>query len=252
MLTTKIRRRITTIGATIALVAIPIAALAGNVFNDVADDHTHIEGITWVKDSGVSVGCDNNGNYCPDDNVTRAQMGTFMYRLSGNDPATAPSVAAASAENADKLDGRHANELTRVAYDQESYSTLDGANGTFGVGLSATMEAPGKGFLIISASANIESGVTDTVVCGIEVNQAQVVPSTRIIEVGANWRGICATDAVYKAYGAGTFVVDLFFSNLDPTTTVNASALTVLYVPFDGQGGQPSFIIGALEATDNG
>ena len=99
MATTKIRRRITTMGATIALLAIPLAALAGNVFNDVDDNSPHIEGITWVKDSGVSVGCDNNGNYCPADDVTRAQMGTFMYRLSGNDPATIPSV------NADKLDG---------------------------------------------------------------------------------------------------------------------------------------------------
>lgn len=124
MRTTKIRRRITTIGATVALVAIPIAALAGNVFNDVDDNSPHIEGITWVKDSGVSVGCDSNGNYCPEDDVTRAQMGTFMYRLSGNDPATAPSV------NADKLDGISAEDFlgaTDVAADSDLLDGKDSA-----------------------------------------------------------------------------------------------------------------------------
>jgi hypothetical protein len=65
--------------------------MRGSVFDDVDDTATHIDGITFMKDSGVSVGCGGN-DYCPSDKVAGAQMGTFMYRLSGTDPATDPSV----------------------------------------------------------------------------------------------------------------------------------------------------------------
>ena len=86
------------------LLVVPALAVAQSVFDDVPDTSTHIDGITFAADSGVSVGCDTNNNYCPDDFVTRAQMATFMYRLSGNDPDTAPSVHAAEADTANSAD----------------------------------------------------------------------------------------------------------------------------------------------------
>ena len=100
MLTINITRRHLFLLVLAFLMIVPLAAYAGSVFDDVDDTDTHIDGITFMKDSGVSVGCDANNNYCPEDNVTRAQMGTFMYRLSGNDPATDPSVNAATLEGA--------------------------------------------------------------------------------------------------------------------------------------------------------
>jgi len=100
-----ISKRSALILAVALLLVIPLAAYAGTVFDDVDDTSTHIDGITFMKDSGVSVGCDASNNYCPGDNVTRAQMGTFMYRLSGNDPATDPSV------NAAELDGYSVEDL---------------------------------------------------------------------------------------------------------------------------------------------
>ncbi len=146
MRTSNIRLRIATIGATVALMAIPLAAYANNVFNDVDDASVHIDGITYMSTSGVSVGCDASGNYCPSDNVTRAQMGTFMYRLSGNDPATAPSV------NADQVDGLDANELTSgVAFSVETNSaSLTGGVEVIG---EATINAPTDGFAIVMGSA---------------------------------------------------------------------------------------------------
>ncbi len=51
------------------VLVIPVVALAGAVFDDVSDGSTHIDGITFMKDSGVSVGCDALNNYCPSDNV---------------------------------------------------------------------------------------------------------------------------------------------------------------------------------------
>ncbi|MFQ5967464.1 MAG: hypothetical protein ACE5MI_07620, partial [Acidimicrobiia bacterium] len=75
------------------LVALPMGASAQTLFDDVSDGSTHFDGIEFMKNSKVTVGCGGN-NFCPFDRVSREQMGTFMYRLSGNDPKTAPSVNA--------------------------------------------------------------------------------------------------------------------------------------------------------------
>jgi hypothetical protein len=48
-----------------------------------------------MADSGVTVGCGDD-RFCPSDPVTRAQMATFMHRLSGTAPDTGPSVNAAA------------------------------------------------------------------------------------------------------------------------------------------------------------
>jgi hypothetical protein len=80
-------------------------AVATHRFGDVPDTHTHAAGIGWVADAGITTGCGDGSDYCPDDPVTRAQMGAFMHRLSGNAPGVAPSV------NAALLDGHTAEEL---------------------------------------------------------------------------------------------------------------------------------------------
>jgi len=250
MRTTKTRRRIAAIGATVALLAAPIAAYAGTVFNDVDDTSSHIDGITWVKDAGVSVGCDNNGNYCPGDNVTRAQMGTFMYRLSGNDPNTSPSVHAAYADeagDADTVDGFDASEMIRVAYDQVANNALVGVDGT---AASATIEAPGPGFLVISASADVFGLNSDVIVCKIQVNDADIAASARAIELDTpnNSEDDCATDAVYTMIFGGTQTVDLEFVSMIAGNTVDEAVLTVLYVPFNGEGNQPEIVIAPLSA----
>lgn len=95
---------LTAVVAAVLAALTTVAALAGHDrFDDVVAEHPHEEGIGWVADAGVSVGCNQAGTeYCPSDTVTRAQMGTFMHRLSGNDPDTPPSV---HAERADQLGG---------------------------------------------------------------------------------------------------------------------------------------------------
>ncbi len=68
----------------LAVVAIPATAYATHVFGDVSDSSVHAEGIEFMKNSGVSIGCQDGTVYCPDDFVTRAQMGTFMDRLAND------------------------------------------------------------------------------------------------------------------------------------------------------------------------
>ncbi len=130
-----------------------MAALAGSVFNDVDDATTHIDGITFMKNTGVSVGCDANNNYCPDDPVSRAQMATLMYRLSGNDPATPPSVNAAtlggfsaddfaktgagSPSDADTLDGLDSTDFLAATGKAADADLLDGMDSTDFLGATA-------------------------------------------------------------------------------------------------------------------
>ena len=96
-------RRLLVVALTAAVVA-PTTAYATHVFDDVEDDFTHAPGIEYVAEKGITTGCDAD-NYCPNNPLTRAQMATFLFRASGNDPETAPSV------NADTIDGLDSTEL---------------------------------------------------------------------------------------------------------------------------------------------
>ncbi len=78
------RRRMTTIAAMLALtVVMPVAVIAAHSFNDVPDSNEFHGSITWMKDNGVTVGCNPPANteFCPGDNVTREQMASFMRRF---------------------------------------------------------------------------------------------------------------------------------------------------------------------------
>jgi|GEM_PF-5514240 len=66
-----------------ALNQLPAATCLGTVFGDVnssmnggAGVCTHIE---KFKELNITSGC-GNGNYCPDDSVTRAQMAVFLTK----------------------------------------------------------------------------------------------------------------------------------------------------------------------------
>jgi hypothetical protein len=84
--------------AAVVVVAASVGALAANRFGDVSSGHTHAAGIGWVADAGITLGCGDGSDYCPNDEVSRDQMATFMHRLSGNAPGTAPSVNAATVQ----------------------------------------------------------------------------------------------------------------------------------------------------------
>ena len=101
------RRLQCAVGAAVlsATLIAPTAVWATHRFSDVGDDHTHARGIDYVADTGVSSGCAGGDAFCPEDELTRSQMATFLHRASGNAPGVAPSV------NADKVDGMDAVQL---------------------------------------------------------------------------------------------------------------------------------------------
>src|SRR5690606_39397561 len=58
-------------------------AVASHQFRDVPDDHVFHEDIEWLRDTGLTRGCNPpvNDRFCPDDPVTRGQMAAFMHRF---------------------------------------------------------------------------------------------------------------------------------------------------------------------------
>jgi hypothetical protein len=95
-----------TVLAAAALVGGAGVAHAAFGFDDVNEGDTHADGIQWLVDNDITAGCDAD-SYCPGESVTRAQMATFMHRLSGNS-AVAPSV------NAETLQGLSASDFVQA------------------------------------------------------------------------------------------------------------------------------------------
>ncbi|CAN5597069.1 hypothetical protein BH20ACT2_BH20ACT2_03380 [soil metagenome] len=114
--TTRFATRLTAAAVGVGLLGATAAYAVGG-FDDVPDDHPHAAGVEYVAGTGVTVGCDAD-SFCPQDGLTRGQMATFLHRASGNDPATPPSVNAAT------LGGRTAGDLLAAAV----HVTRDGAD----------------------------------------------------------------------------------------------------------------------------
>ncbi|MGA7097070.1 MAG: S-layer homology domain-containing protein [Acidimicrobiia bacterium] len=72
----------------------PAAVWASHQFTDVPDSNVFHNSIGWMKDNGITVGCNPPANtkYCPDDPVTRGQMAAFMKRLAENNVVDAATL----------------------------------------------------------------------------------------------------------------------------------------------------------------
>ena len=93
--------RVKVIGIVAAIfLLLPVAALAGQRFDDVGDDNIFQADIEWLADAGVTRGCNPPANteFCPESNVTRQQMAAFMHRLAVNRVVDAATVEGYTAE----------------------------------------------------------------------------------------------------------------------------------------------------------
>ncbi|MFP3916141.1 MAG: S-layer homology domain-containing protein [Actinomycetota bacterium] len=92
------RRRVTAFVVAMAvLVATPLAVVATDAFDDVPESNVHHDDIAWLKDAGVTVGCNppDNNEFCPGDPVLRQQMATFMRNLAENQVVNAATAEVA-------------------------------------------------------------------------------------------------------------------------------------------------------------
>jgi hypothetical protein len=91
----RLRRLLWTLTGTLAFVALlPIAVFASHSFDDVPDSNEFHGSIEWMKNNGVTVGCNPPANtqFCPSDNVTREQMASFMRRFAQTQGSAGASV----------------------------------------------------------------------------------------------------------------------------------------------------------------
>ena len=104
-------------------VLLPATAIAG--FENFKDGPfgVHEDGVAWLATSGVTAGC-TPSEYCPEDEVTRAQMATFMHRLSGHAEGVAPAVDAATVEGRSAEDLEVVNGFARVVEEQRQIDSV--------------------------------------------------------------------------------------------------------------------------------
>jgi hypothetical protein len=129
-----------------ALVAVPVAVYASHSFTDVSDSNTFHDDIAWLKDSGVTKGCNppENTEYCPDDNVTRGQMAAFMRRLAENRVVDAGTVDGLASDEMASVAGTHGSSTSQGAVPFETETTIE----------EISISAPSEGFLFIQADAS--------------------------------------------------------------------------------------------------
>lgn len=121
----------------VALVVAPLAALASNSFADVPDSHTFHSHIEWMKDNGITSGCGDGTNYCPDNNVTRGQMAVFLK-----------AVATKQVVDAGSLQGSQPTATVRnVSFTTTSTTAVELEQMDFVV--------PGPGTLLVTIQGNI-------------------------------------------------------------------------------------------------
>lgn len=126
------------------VIAAPMAVIASDVFTDVPDSNVFHDDISWLKNAGVTIGCNPPANteFCPSDNVTREQMAAFMHRLAENEVVNA--ATAVDAESAQAINGVTISRF----FAQVAPNTVDAAIDTFGpVTLSGSCDAAGEPML---------------------------------------------------------------------------------------------------------
>jgi len=77
------RKRLYVAAALIAAAAllIPATAWASHQFTDVPTSDWAHDDIAWLKDNGLTNGCEDGTKFCPDNSVTRRETAAFMHRL---------------------------------------------------------------------------------------------------------------------------------------------------------------------------
>lgn len=149
----RIRRRTILLLLTVALLNVPAIAVATHLFRDVPHGSTHAAGIHYLADAGITAGCTPT-TYCPNDNLTRAQMGSFLYRASGNAPGIAPNTNAATLSAGAIVTVESENLVTNATH---NVADVTCPAGTVVVGGGGD-QSSGSGFWVLVNSAPVGNG----------------------------------------------------------------------------------------------
>ena len=220
------------------LVAAPIAVYASHNFTDVPGTNTFHSDIEWLAASGVTKGCNPPANtqFCPKDTVTRETLAAFLRRLSEN-----KVVDAATAVDADKVDGFSANEMMRVAFD-----FTDNVVNANGDAVATSITIPKDGWLILSGGIEASGVPFDYYTCSLTVDGVTVGGTDRTSSVESpggthvdNSEEDCSTTGVHPVTGGTTVEIAFNIRGRGTGTLFREASVWALYVPFDGQGNTP-------------
>ena len=137
------RPRILIVGALAGLLlSVPAALWALDAFTDVGDGNVFHDDITWLRDSGVTIGCNppDNTLFCPSDEVTREQMAAFLHRLAENQVVDAASVGGLDAAQLLSGDTPPAGVTVRGAYLIDFEAEAVGERGSTTISYGVTLD----------------------------------------------------------------------------------------------------------------
>lgn len=251
----RISRRVFGIALVLTLaVSIPFGIVLANHFSDVPNSNPFHADIQALADTGVTTGC-GGGRFCPSDFVTREQMAAFMNRLGALAPGKIPVV------NADRLDGLHANGLTRagLAIGSTIANTLTTAHQT---SATLTMNASTAGFVVISGSAVSANFGGAGCPCLVEAQIRHVgtgatshqAYSTMGNASIADYSSLSLAHVFGVAAGDHQFVLETrVFPGLEGAGTVGTfdAELTGLFSPFGSSGGGTLGVDSDLPTSDD-
>ena len=142
----------------VAVVAVvgTAAAQNGQRFGDVPSGHYAYDSIEWAVANGITGGCGDGTNFCPDRNLNRAHMVTFLKRYHDH---FGTGITVAWSEPIDAsggvtLSGTGANIAGPVTVAEGRWGVafaVERAGGLGYVGLRAFGEAPGRELLVNEA-----------------------------------------------------------------------------------------------------
>lgn len=204
------RRRVTTIAATLAMIiGVPVAVIAAHSFIDVPDSNQFHGSISWMKENGITIGCNPPANteFCPEDNVTREQMASFMRRLAETEASTGIGVtdpadevtvsgttyvelltleAAATAEANVTLNGHVTLTKPLEAGSYQVIVARDSCSGTV-VGAGGWSSAAAESTTIAVTASDVTTGATTYVLCAAETDDTSPDATATLRGLTAVW-----------------------------------------------------------------
>jgi len=109
------RLTLTTVVALALTTMVSTAVLAGHEFDDVPNTNQFHGSISWMADNGITVGCNDAGDeFCPDDNVRRETMSSFMRRFAQTFGAASEQVTTAGASTNVAIDSVTGIEVASI------------------------------------------------------------------------------------------------------------------------------------------
>jgi hypothetical protein len=163
------------------------------------------------------------------------------------------ATSADSATTATQLGSFGATALVRVARAFDDNTAVSGTTAETEA-VSTNIVVPTAGYLAITGSSDVfNTTAPDTPSCWISVGGAEVDSSDRTMQLATgNTEEDCGTNATVPV-APGTRHVALVGDPGATTTTFDEAALTVIFIPFGGNGAQPgSFNINGRSAHRSG